>query len=101
MHFLNCKFLFLPKTIGGLEFRDSCDVSMRGTRSGGINEELSLPPRPITRSRAKKFKESLQIYEGKLLEHVEDKESKDAQEIIHNQLGSNVFYEPHACSKLF
>ncbi|KAF7824021.1 beta-glucosidase 12-like [Senna tora] len=52
----------------------------------GMKEELSLPPRPITRSRAKKFKESLQIYVGKLLEHMEDQDSIKAQEIIHTQL---------------
>ncbi|KAF7810618.1 uncharacterized protein G2W53_037361 [Senna tora] len=43
-------------------------------RREGMKEELSLPPRPITRSRAKKFKESLQIYGGKLLQHMEDQD---------------------------
>ncbi|KAF7824253.1 uncharacterized protein G2W53_022397 [Senna tora] len=34
-------------------------------RREGMKEELSLSPGPITRSRVKKFKESLQIYVGK------------------------------------
>ncbi|KAF7835029.1 uncharacterized protein G2W53_009888 [Senna tora] len=61
----------------------------------GMKEELSLPPGPITRSRAKKFKESLQIYVGKLLEHMEDQDSIKAQEIIHTQLGVNASNKPN------
>ncbi|KAF7807378.1 uncharacterized protein G2W53_039539 [Senna tora] len=64
-------------------------------RREGMKEELSLPPGPITRSRAKKFKESLQIYVGKLLEHMEDQDSIKAQEIIHTQLGVNASNKPN------
>ncbi|KAF7826259.1 uncharacterized protein G2W53_017423 [Senna tora] len=51
-----------------------------------MKEELSLRPGPITISRVMKFKESLQIYLGKLLEHMEVQDSIKAQEIIHTQL---------------
>ncbi|KAF7800964.1 putative retroelement integrase [Senna tora] len=64
-------------------------------RREGMKEELSLPPGPITRSRAKKFKESLQIYVGRLLEHMEDQDSIMAQEIIHTQLGVNASNKPN------
>ncbi|KAF7839066.1 Transposon Ty3-G Gag-Pol polyprotein [Senna tora] len=61
----------------------------------GMKEDLSLPPGPITRSRAKRFKESLKIYVGKLLEHMEDQDSIKAQEIIYTQLGFNVSNKPN------
>lgn len=73
------------------------DVSMEGKRREGMNDGLSLPPGPITRSRAKKFKESLQVYVGKLLEHAEDQDCMNAHEIIHNKLGFNVSHEPNMC----
>ncbi|KAF7842828.1 uncharacterized protein G2W53_005126 [Senna tora] len=62
-------------------------------RCEGTKEELSLPPGTITRSRVKKFKESLQIYVGKLLEHMEDQGSIKAQVIIHTQLGFQCFQQ--------
>ncbi|KAF7835788.1 Transposon Ty3-I Gag-Pol polyprotein [Senna tora] len=68
---------------------------------GRKQEELSLTPGPITRSRAKKFKESLQIYVGKLLERIEDQDSIKAQEIIHTQLASNDGDTPSTSKKSF
>ncbi|KAF7824019.1 cyanogenic beta-glucosidase-like [Senna tora] len=71
------------------------DASTEGMRREGMKEELSLPPGPITRSRSKKFKESLQIYVRKLFKDMEDQDSIKAQEIIHTQLGVNASNKPN------
>ncbi|KAF7831616.1 uncharacterized protein G2W53_013949 [Senna tora] len=54
---------------------DCRDYTNEAMRREGMKEELSLPSGPITRSRAKKLKESLQIYVEKLLQHMEDQNS--------------------------
>ncbi|KAF7831615.1 Transposon Ty3-G Gag-Pol polyprotein [Senna tora] len=73
--------------------KNNCIYAQKANK-GRKQEELSLPPRPITRSIAK-FKESLQIYVGKLLEHMDDQDSIKAQEIMHTQLGFNVSNKPN------